>query len=193
MKVPLRYQLSEYDCGPTSILNGFSFLFDREEMPPEVIKNVTAFTLDRYGSHGERCMGGTSHMAMMYISNWINSYGDTGCLPVKSEYYSGKDVFLGEGSKISHAIADGAAVIVRLYYDVWHYVTLTGAKDNLIYLFDPYYTDEPFEEDGVELDFDHAFSYNRIVPQKYFDCEDVKLYAFGPTKKREAIVIRRTK
>ena len=30
MKNPLHYQLSEYDCGPTSMLNAISFLFEEE-------------------------------------------------------------------------------------------------------------------------------------------------------------------
>ena len=34
MKIPLRYQMSEYDCGPTALLNAMSFLFDRAEIPP---------------------------------------------------------------------------------------------------------------------------------------------------------------
>ena len=34
MKNPLRYQLSEYDCGPTSMLNALAFLFEREDIPP---------------------------------------------------------------------------------------------------------------------------------------------------------------
>ena len=33
MKIPLRYQISEYDCGPTSMLNAVSYLFEREEIP----------------------------------------------------------------------------------------------------------------------------------------------------------------
>ena len=32
MKNPLRYQLSEYDCGPTSMLNALAFLFEREDI-----------------------------------------------------------------------------------------------------------------------------------------------------------------
>ena len=39
MKIPLRYQMSEYDCGPISMLNAISYLFEREEIPPEVIRN----------------------------------------------------------------------------------------------------------------------------------------------------------
>ena len=36
MKNPLHYQISEYDCGPTSMLNAIIYLFDRDEIPPEV-------------------------------------------------------------------------------------------------------------------------------------------------------------
>ena len=35
MKNPLHYQLSEYDCGPTSMMNAIAYLFEREEIPPE--------------------------------------------------------------------------------------------------------------------------------------------------------------
>ena len=40
MKNPLRYQVSEYDCGPTSLLNAVSFLFEREEIQPEILRNI---------------------------------------------------------------------------------------------------------------------------------------------------------
>ena len=40
MKSPLRYQISDYDCGPTSMLNAVSFLFEREQIPPELIRNM---------------------------------------------------------------------------------------------------------------------------------------------------------
>ena len=35
MNNPLRYQMTEYDCGPTSMLNAVSCLFRRDEIPPE--------------------------------------------------------------------------------------------------------------------------------------------------------------
>ena len=40
MKNPLHYQLSEYDCGPTSMMNALAYLFEREEIPPEAIRNM---------------------------------------------------------------------------------------------------------------------------------------------------------
>ena len=46
MKNPLHYQLSEYDCGPTSMMNAIAYLFEREEIPPEAVRNMMLYCLD---------------------------------------------------------------------------------------------------------------------------------------------------
>ena len=68
MKNPLHYQLSEYDCGPTSMLNAISFLFEREEIPPEVIRNIMLYSLDCYNSEGIQGKSGTSCACLLYTS-----------------------------------------------------------------------------------------------------------------------------
>lgn len=40
MKNLLNYQTSEYDCGPVSILNGIRYLFEREEIYPDIVKFI---------------------------------------------------------------------------------------------------------------------------------------------------------
>ena len=45
MKNPLHYQLSEYDCGPTSMMNALAYLFEREEIPPEAVRNTMLYCL----------------------------------------------------------------------------------------------------------------------------------------------------
>ena len=82
MKNPLHYQLSEYDCGPTSLLNAISFLFEREEIPPEILRNIMLYCLDCYGPEGSAGKSGTSCTAMMFLSNWLQGLGDIGKLPV---------------------------------------------------------------------------------------------------------------
>ena len=52
MKIPLHYQMSEYDCGPTTMLNAISYLFEVEEIPPEVIRNIMLYSLDCYNDEG---------------------------------------------------------------------------------------------------------------------------------------------
>ena len=75
MKVPLRYQMTEYDCGPTSLLNAMSFLFEREELPPELVRNIMLYSLDSYGADGCSGKSGTSHAAMLFLSHWLDGFG----------------------------------------------------------------------------------------------------------------------
>ena len=95
MKNPLRYQLSEYDCGPTSMLNALAFLFEREDIPPEAVRNIMLYCLDCYGSDGVSGKSGTSCAAMMFLSNWLNGFGKIGRLHISTQYLSGPAVILG--------------------------------------------------------------------------------------------------
>ena len=52
MKNPLHYQLSEYDCGPTSMMNAIAYLFEREEIPPEAVRNMMLYCLDCHSKEG---------------------------------------------------------------------------------------------------------------------------------------------
>ena len=52
MNNPLRYQITEYDCGPTSVLNGISALFPREVIPPDIPRYVMLYSLDGWGEDG---------------------------------------------------------------------------------------------------------------------------------------------
>ena len=139
MKNPLRYQLSEYDCGPTSLLNAMGFLFEREDIPPEIVRNIMLYCLDCYGINGESGKSGTSHMAMMFLSNWLNSFGQAGNLPISSRYISGREVNFSQNGALRDTLRRGGAAVVRLDLEGWHYVLLTGLEGNLVYLFDPYY------------------------------------------------------
>ena len=189
MKNPLHYQLTEYDCGPTSMLNAISFLFEREEIPPEIVRNIMLYCLDCYGSEGAPGKSGTSCTAMMFLSNWLDGYGRTGELPVSARYLSGKSVTLNPGSAIVDALRRGGVAVVRLYDDVAHYVLFTGEKDGHIYLFDPYYQTEKPEQADITVTGTHPFSYNRIVPVFYFNRDSHEQYALGEADSREAVLL----
>ena len=137
MKNPLHYQLSEYDCGPTSLLNAMSYLFRREDLPPEIIRNIMLYCLDCYGADGASGKSGTSCMAMMFLSNWLNGFGQAGHLPISSRYLSGEAVNFRQNGSLWNALRQGGAAVVRLDFDGWHYVLLTGIENDLVYLFDP--------------------------------------------------------
>ena len=75
MKNPLSYQTTEYDCGPTTLLNAMRYLFKREEIPPDIIKHISLYSLDSYNDKGESGKNGTSSMAMLFLSEWLNKFG----------------------------------------------------------------------------------------------------------------------
>ena len=189
MNNPLRYQLTEYDCGPTSMLNAVSYLFRREEIPPEIVRCTTLYCLDCYGADGACGKCGTSCMAMMYLSNWINSFGQARHLPISSRYLSGRDVHFGPDSPLRETLLQGGAAVVRVDLEGWHYVLLTDLRDEQVCLFDPYYRSEPFADPALQMVADHPTAYNRIVPVNYLERETQEVYAFGPVAGREAVLL----
>jgi hypothetical protein len=189
MKNPLRYQITEYDCGPTSLLNALSFLFEREELAPEIIKNIMLFSLDAYGSDGFSGKNGTTQAAMMFLSQWLNGFGKTGRLDIRSSFLSQREVNLRDNSRIRDALVRKGAAVVRLDLESWHYVLLTGIDGDNVYLFDPYYMPEDCPLSDVRSVLDHEYDYNRIVPVSRIDCEEIHPYAFGPYETREAVLI----
>ena len=191
MKTPLHYQISEYDCGPTSMLNAMSFLFSREELPPEILRNTMLYCLDCYGKEGHPGKSGTSCMAMMFLSNWLDGLGKAGLLPVSSRYLRGEEVFIGEGSRLNDTLCCKGVAVVRLWFEVEHYVLMTGVEDEEILLFDPYYQEEAFEgaESLVRIDLAHPLWYNRRVPFSFFNRETQELYALGKKEAREAVLL----
>ncbi len=189
MKIPLHYQLSEYDCGPTSMLNALSYLFEREDIPPEVIRNVMLYSLDSYGANGKPGRRGTSSSAMLFLSGWLNDFGSLDLLPVSTEYLSGEQVFVGQNSRINDALHRGGAAVVRLFLDEWHYVLFTGAKDGRIYLFDPYEPDEDYGEKDIIWTKEHPYTYNCIVTEARLNREVEDLYSLCDYNIREAVIL----
>lgn len=191
MKNPLHYQLTEYDCGPTTMMNAVSYLFEREDIPPEIIRNIMLYCLDCYGEGGEPGKSGTSRMAMYFLSGWLCQFARIKSLPIRTKYLSGKSVYLGRESQINDALHRGGAVVLRLIYEVEHYVLLTGEKDGLIYMFDPYYEDDSYQYDepDIQMVWNHPCQYNRLVPEKYFNREGTTTYALGPEPDREAVLL----
>ena len=189
MKNPLRYQISEYDCGPTSLLNALSFLFEREEISPEVIRNIMLYSLDCYEKGGTLGKRGTSRMAMMFLSNWLDGVGHTGILPISSRYLRGQSVYMAKNSPIVEALHRNGVAVVRLYFEGEHYVLLTGEKDGRVFLFDPYYLPPCLADAAIVCTLGHPMAYNRIVPFDNFNQETSTAYALGYEAEREAVLI----
>ena len=89
MKNLLNYQTSEYDCGPVTVLNGIRYLFDREEIYPDIVKFIMLYCMDTYNEAGELCKRGTSKAAMNFITCWLNHFGQVKNFPIHCEHYVG--------------------------------------------------------------------------------------------------------
>ena len=193
MKTPLHYQMTEYDCGPISMMNAIIFLFDREQIPPDLIRNIMLYCLDGYGAEGAPGRSGTTRAAMMFLSNFLGSFGRTGQLDLSARYLSGSCVRVSQNSAITDCLRRGGAVVVRLYLrDDPHYILLTGVQGEKLCAFDPYLPEEPLPEKDIVMTDDHPYAYNRVIPFSYFNHTGRTQYALGETARREAVLLFNT-
>lgn len=199
MKNLLNYQSTEYDCGPVSIINGIRFLFEREEIPPEIIKFVTLYCMDTFNENGELCKHGTSAAAISFICSWLNHLGVRKNFPIHCEYITGEAVATSKDSKIASALRKGGVAVVRLFLGVPHYVLLTGLEGDMLFLFDPFYeeTDDPeldeeYEEAGISILTDQPKRANRSVLAERLNSTDKGYYEMGDYDLREALIMYNT-
>lgn len=186
MRIPLNYQRTEYDCGPTSVLNAINYLFEREYVPPEIIPKVLTATLDAYNSLGEYGRKGTSQTAMNYLSIWLNQFSFSKGLPLSTIHITGKAVnMLPDGLVVSTLLGGGAAVM-RLMHSGHHYVLITGLSKESVELFDPYYITESSPESSYSVSDQECC--NRRVPLKVMLTEGSSPYNMIPTESRDAIL-----
>lgn len=188
MKTPLRFQITEYDCGATSLINALTYLFEREEILPDLIKEIHTVTLDEFDNDGGQ--GGTSRYAINLLTHWFNSYAIAKNLSLKCERLVGTQVNL---DKMRSCVKNKGVVLVRLFQTSEHYVILTDIDDTYVYLFDPYYLDEKYYDVDkmVEIIFDKPFKYNRRVSIERFLSEGKKDFSLGRIGSRECVLMER--
>lgn len=80
MKTPLHYQMTEYDCGPITVMNAIIYLFEREQIPPDLIRNIMLYCLDGYGAEGAPGKSGTTRAAMMFSATFCAALAAQGSL-----------------------------------------------------------------------------------------------------------------
>ena len=197
MHAPHRYQLTNHDCGPTSVLNALAALFDVSELPPEVLKHVDAVTLDRYiGPDASR--GGTSGSSLAYLAWWLNDYAYRTGFPVHACALAGDEVSLEEGSLISEKVAAGAVAVVECCFGYDHYVLVTGIEGDTVKLFDSWYctwppvVEVPLRVVGTVPVDDEPFSCNRRVERWVFEEPAGTAYSLNARCGRDAVVFWRT-
>lgn len=211
MKTPLRYQATNYDCGTTALVDALMFLFERAQIPPEVVRFLTALTCDKCVGTTPELRGGTSAAAMAFAAAWLNDCSGKLDLPVACEQLRGDAVTLRAGGRLDAELRAGAAVVAGVCLGADHYVVLTGIEDaggaglaagsadgGLVRVFDPYYDTWPLHDlprpaVGVRMVDDAPFSHNRLVERWVFEEPAGTPYTFEQKTGREALVLRRTR
>lgn len=193
MKNILNYQTSEYDCGPTTLLNAIRYLFEREEIPPDIIRAISIYTLDEYNQEGEFGKSGTSRMAMQFLSNWFNQFGKIKNFPIYTEMLRDEKVCISQNSKIVECLQQQGAVIARVWLgNCEHYVLITDIDGDYLCLFDPYDWDESLIENKIIKVEGQPRKMNRKVKMDLFNSEEAVNYAFGKIKGREVMLLYNT-
>lgn len=190
MKVPLRFQVTEFDCGTISLLNAFSFLFEREEIPAALVKSIHKYTLDCYDEEGNIGQGGTSREAIDKLTHWITRYTNEHDFKVKCTHLQQEDITL---EKMYECIKNNGCIFLRCWQTVEHYVIVTNMDKKYAYIFDPYYLDkkEYIRDKEVKIILNKPFTHNRKVSLKRLMSESKKDFSFGVVERRECVLINR--
>jgi len=140
MYIPLQYQVSEYDCVPTSFINAVSWLFERNEIPPMVIRYIYMYSLDTVGKDARLGSAGTSKYAVRLLGSWLDSYKFKK-FSVRTEFLGGEEVHFAESSKILTCLEEDGVALCKVFLDRRedHYLLLIRCEEDWVFCFDPYY------------------------------------------------------
>ncbi|MBQ7337802.1 MAG: C39 family peptidase [Clostridia bacterium] len=194
MTYPLQYQLTEYDCGPTSMINALRFLFDRKLLHPDMIHGVYRYCLEGFNCHGEMGKTGTSRCAMSFLAQWFNQYARQRHFPIHTETLTGADTYLTPESPMVRGLAAGGCALIRCYLGCEHYILLTGICEDgeRVYAFDPYYMEKKLRRRDIIPVTDRPCSANCIVTFARLNREDKDYYSMGARELRECVMIYNT-
>ena len=194
MKNLLNYQSSEYDCGPTSLTNAIRFLFEREEVPPLLLKQIWAMGNDTFSDGGEMGKHGTSKASMRYMASWLRDFGKVCGFPIQAEFLELEETAVAPGSRSWECLEKGGCVVMRCVADhIPHYVLLTRLlPDGEVGLFDPYEEEPVFREPGRRVVRGKPRVMNRAVRYELLNREDEADYAMSALDTRENLLLWRT-
>lgn len=211
MRIPFRYQATEFDCVPTTFINAIQYLFSRNEIPPEVIQKIMLYSLDTVNKNGEHGRRGTTRWAIRLILQWLESFTDNKFSFKKCDYLTKKQVHLKKGNEIMACLNNGGVALVRVCTGKtpdapFHYMLALGVDErdaDWLLFFDPYYRERPFTgenkkyldwviDKGDKGDKRHKGENLRIKRERLDSYEYAK-YSMGPIEERECCLLERRK
>jgi len=189
---PLRYQASEADCFPTSVLNALAWLFEEEELPGAVIRRIYAYTLDGI----ERGAGGayTSRHASLALAEWLGQF-KTRSFAVATEVLEGRQVRLGPASRLLRWLRRGGVAVLDVCDTpaATHSLLALSGRGDCIEFWDSYLRRAGYDygRGAIRLETDGRRANLRILRSRLESRRD-RPYCLGPDARRSAVLIRRT-
>ncbi|MBE6140206.1 MAG: hypothetical protein E7172_01565 [Firmicutes bacterium] len=184
MKIPLRYQISEYDCGRVTWENALSYLLNREEIPAIVLKKIGEYTLDCQDKNGNIGQGGTSRKSSKKLTKWMKmNFNKINVIRLVK-----KDITF---KVLKNCLNNDGVVIARCWQKNEHYVLITRFKKDQFYIFDPYLLPKNFYKNDkcIKIIHNKNKSYNRIVKQERLFSSTKYDFSLGNVYFRECILI----
>jgi len=82
---PLRYQATEADCFPTSVVNALGWLFEEQELSGAVVQHIYACTLD--GIQRGAMSSYTSRHASLALAEWLGQFKSRSAVLIRRTRY----------------------------------------------------------------------------------------------------------
>lgn len=187
MKTPLIYQQTEYDCGEVAIKNALSCLYEREEMPLELVYILSSYSVACYGEDGELLDNSFSKNILFFVASWIRDYAKEKHISLSSKYLAKSEVNL---LTIKKSILSGGVLVFKAIKRKPHFITITGIDDEFVYIFDPMYS-ENLNLSNIVIVEDRPFKYNRKITISEFVKDKRNGLTLGVEANREALVLIR--
>ena len=186
----MTYQITEYDCGTTCVLNAIKYLFNREEIVPQMYKKILEETLDK-SFNNEIGKGGTTNISLRKLCNELYVKGGKN-VDIISKELSQDNVSI-YNKELEKEIVNGCVAILKVYQEVSHYVLLTKLDESFAYIFDPYYLPINYydNDDSVEIVKDRGFEYNRKVRKERLNSNTSLDFALLQGEQAQIIILKK--
>jgi len=194
MYIPLHYQVSEYDCVPTSLNNAISYLFHRHEIPPMVIQHIYLYCLDTVGRNARFGVEGTSKYAVRLVGNWLNSY-KIKSFSVQTKFLEKEKVCLEKSKKMQMCLRNGGVALCNILLTAReeHYIMIMAVDDEWVYCFDSYRRNylRGLKGNVIVLDTNEGRKPNLKIRREWFGSTDTRRFCLGPIALRESLLVWR--
>jgi len=188
---PLRYQATEADCFPTSVLNALVWLFERSELPGAVLRHVYAHSLDGI----ERNVTGayTSEHAGKAVADWLVEFR-TRSFAVDVEILTGRELHLRGSSALLRWLHHGGVAVADVCDtpSAMHSILALAAGAGHLDFWDPYIRGRRYDYGrGASRLASDGHAPNLRLSKSALDGTRERRYCFGPFATRSSVLIRR--